>query len=68
MKQVVVQMDQAGGHGGGRSNMTSILSYLNDIGASEQIPVTFITQPSRYVTLSLNWILMKFTDLLILMH
>lgn len=45
---VIVQMDQAGGHGGGRSDMSKILSSLNSVGSTQRIPVQFITQPSRY--------------------
>lgn len=45
---VVVQLDQAGGHGGGRANMGPILHQLNGIGAREAKKVTFITQCSRY--------------------
>lgn len=44
---VVVQLDQAGGHGGGRSNMKCVLDQLNEMGAKERKKVTFIIQPSR---------------------
>ena len=44
---VVVQFDQAGGHGGGRSNMEKLLNELNELGSKESKPVKFITQCSR---------------------
>lgn len=47
VKRVVVQLDQAGGHGGGRANMSDILKDLNTIGARETKKVKFITQCSR---------------------
>lgn len=49
VSSVIVQMDQAGGHGGGRSDMSKILSSLNSIGETQRIPVNFIAQPSRFV-------------------
>ena len=47
MENVIVQMDRAGGHGGGRSDMTSIIASLNSLGSKESIPVSFVAQPSR---------------------
>lgn len=44
---VVVQLDQAGGHGGGRANMKNMLDELNMFGATECKKVKFITQCSR---------------------
>ena len=46
---MMVQMDQAGGHGGGRSNLDKTLKKLND-GARNAIPgvtILFLEQPSR---------------------
>lgn len=42
-----MQLDQAGGHGGGRSDMKGVLSELNLIGQTENKNVSFIVQPSR---------------------
>lgn len=47
VRKVVIQFDQAGGHGGGRSNMTQLLNKLNEQGKSFPKPFQFITQCSR---------------------
>jgi hypothetical protein len=47
IKKVIVQMDRAGGHGGGRSDMKGILKELNDVGAKERPPVEFTTQSAK---------------------
>ena len=47
VKKVIVQLDQAGGHGGGQSDMKGVLSELNLIGQTENKNVSFIVQPSR---------------------
>jgi len=47
VKKVVIQFDQAGGHGGGRSNMTGMLKELNDEGKKYPKPFHFVAQCSR---------------------
>jgi len=47
VKVAIVQCDQAGGHGGGRSNMKKILDTLNEYGRPFPKPIYFITQCSR---------------------
>lgn len=46
VKVAVVQCDQAGGHGGGRSNMKKVLDELNEMGQPFPKPIHFITQCS----------------------
>ena len=48
VKKIVVQFDQAGGHGGGRSDMKQLLDELNNLGRAFPKPILFITQCSRY--------------------
>ena len=45
--RVVIQMDQAGGHGGGRANIAKTLSVLNGFGKRAKPHITFIAQPSK---------------------
>ncbi len=47
VKKVAVQMDRAGGHGGGRGDMKGILTELNKAGSEEKIPVEFLTQSAK---------------------
>lgn len=47
VKKVEVQMDRAGGHGGGRGDMKGILKELNNKGLKGDIPVTFKTQSAK---------------------
>lgn len=47
VKKVVVQCDQAGGHGGGRADISNVLAVLNRAGCRRRPPVRFIAQPSR---------------------
>jgi hypothetical protein len=51
VKQVIIQMDQAGGHGGGRKNIASTLNFLNNqaktIYPSLALSFQFISQPSK---------------------
>jgi hypothetical protein len=44
--QVVVQVDNAGAHGGGRSDIKNVIKYLNNFGRQALPHITFITQPS----------------------
>ena len=46
VKKVIVQLDQAGSHGGGRSDMKGVLSKLNLIGQTENknVPLLFNLQ------------------------
>mmetsp|Transcript_10333 Transcript_10333/g.25992 ORF Transcript_10333/g.25992 Transcript_10333/m.25992 type:complete len:103 (-) Transcript_10333:41-349(-) len=48
--QVTVQMDSAGGHGGGKGKMEGMLQALNDlfpVHTGKQITITFVTQPTK---------------------
>ncbi len=47
VKKIVIQMDQAGGHGGGKGNMKMILDEFNQIGSSCSPEMKFIVQPSK---------------------
>ena len=47
VKKIVVQMDQAGGHGGGRGNMNAVLKKFNSHGSQVNPKIVFIIQPSR---------------------
>ena len=47
VKVAVVQCDQAGGHGGGRSEMKKVIAELNEFGKPFPKPIHFITQCSR---------------------
>ncbi len=47
VKVVKVQMDKAGGHGGGRGDMKGILKQLNEAGAKEKVKVLFLTQSAK---------------------
>lgn len=47
VKVAIVQCDQAGGHGGGRSDMKKVLHELNESGKPFPKPIYFITQCSR---------------------
>lgn len=64
---VVVQLDQAGGHGGGRANMTEVLHELNEFGGRESKQVKFITQCSRSQIISCSLKLILFLGHLISM-
>ena len=55
VKEVIMQMDRAGAHGGGRADINKILERLNRACQKETIPIRFIAQPSRRT--STHWIL-----------
>ena len=46
VKVAVVQCDQAGEHGGGRSEMKKVIAELNEFGKPFPKPIHFITQCS----------------------
>ena len=43
----IVQLDQAGGHGGGQANMSPMLSELNEFGSKEEKKIKFVAQCSK---------------------
>jgi hypothetical protein len=45
--RVVVQVDNAGAHGGGRGDIKNVIKYLNNFGRQALPHITFITQLSR---------------------
>jgi hypothetical protein len=47
VKRVIVQMDRAGGHGGGRADISKTLKTLNTAGKRKKPHITFIAQPSK---------------------
>jgi hypothetical protein len=53
VKKVIVQMDRAGGHGGGRKDIQSTLNKLNGYAKRKKkrndLVVTFIAQPSKSI-------------------
>lgn len=63
VKRIIVQMDQAGGHGGGKGNMTNILGEFNAIGSQISPPATFIIQPSKSPDFNALDLGIKFTSI-----
>jgi hypothetical protein len=53
VKQVIIQIDQAGSYGGGRKNIASTLNFLNNqaktICPSSAPSFQFISQPSKFL-------------------